>query len=92
MPREDGLITVAYVSSATHLMTEDELAAILDVSRERNARDGITGLLLYSDGDFIQVLEGPEAPVRAAGERAQRHPVVDDAGSAGRRCEPGPSG
>lgn len=72
MLHEDDLITVAYVSSAMHRMTDDELAAILDVSRERNARDGITGLLLYSDGDFIQVLEGPEAPVRAAVARIRK--------------------
>lgn len=74
MDPEDDLITIAYVSSATHELTPDELGEILKVSRERNARDGLTGLLLYHDGNFIQVLEGPEAPVRAAVSRIQRDP------------------
>jgi hypothetical protein len=72
MNPEDDLITVAYVSSATHELTTDELGEILKVSRERNERDGLTGLLLYHDGNFIQVLEGPEGPVRAAVSRIQR--------------------
>ena len=74
MPVEVDLITVAYVSSATHEYTQAELAEILAVSRERNARDGITGLLLYHAGNIIQVLEGPEAAVRATIARIQRDP------------------
>lgn len=72
MEGEKNLITVAYVSSATRMFTSDELAAILDVSRERNTRDDITGMLIYSDGNFIQVLEGPEARVRDTVERIRK--------------------
>ncbi len=74
MTVETGLITVAYVSSATHEYTQAELAEILAVSRERNAQDNITGLLLYHDGNIIQVLEGPEAAVRAAFARIFKDP------------------
>lgn len=38
---------------------------MLEFSRRHNATAGITGMLLYKDGNFIQALEGPEAEVRA---------------------------
>ncbi len=51
--------------------TEHEIESILAKSRENNARDGITGGLLYSNGCFAQVLEGPLDAVGAAFERIQ---------------------
>ena len=45
--------------------------AILAASRENNARDGITGGLLFSEGCFAQVLEGPVDAVEGAFERIQ---------------------
>ena len=47
-----------YVSAASHPMGEDELMAILKASRARNIADGLTGMLLYKDGSFMQLLEG----------------------------------
>jgi hypothetical protein len=44
-------------------MGEDEIMEILRVSRQNNERRDITGMLLYRDGNFLQVLEGPTAPV-----------------------------
>ncbi len=72
MAPEAGLITVAYVSTAAHVLSVEELADILAISRERNVRDGITGLLLYHDGSILQVLEGPEPEVRATMARIQQ--------------------
>ncbi len=54
-------------------MTE-ELQSILATSRINNARAGITGALLYSAGNFAQVLEGPLAEIEQAFERIQRDP------------------
>ena len=50
-----------YVSSATRLLREPELLEILECARENNAPLDVTGMLLYAEGSFIQVLEG-EAP------------------------------
>ena len=47
-----------YVSSAVKLMDNDELLTLLEQSREKNLRLGITGMLLYSEGNFMQMLEG----------------------------------
>ena len=49
-----------------------EIAEILAVSRANNARDGVTGALLYSDGCFAQVLEGELDMVQRTFERIQR--------------------
>lgn len=57
------MVYLVYVSSATTLMSEEELVALLQGAREINARQGITGLLLYSSGNFIQVIEGEEVAV-----------------------------
>jgi hypothetical protein len=58
------LISLVYVSLAAHLMSEDELRELLRVSRDRNKQRNITGMLLYRDGFFIQVLEGKSDDVR----------------------------
>jgi hypothetical protein len=49
---------VIYSSSAVKPFTEKELLDLLEVSRSHNAELGITGLLLYKDGNFMQFLEG----------------------------------
>jgi len=58
------VISVVYISSATHLFSDRELLDLLAQAREKNARLDITGMLLYKDGNFMQVLEGPEETVR----------------------------
>ncbi len=56
---------LAYVSSAVHLMNDDELFNILKTARRKNHEHNITGVLLYSEGTFIQALEGEPADVDA---------------------------
>lgn len=43
--------------------SEHELGAIWESSARRNQLNGVTGMLLYYGGGFIQVLEGEEAAV-----------------------------
>ena len=57
------LISIAYVSAATHPMSEEEIAGILTTSRVNNHAHGLTGALLYHGGRFVQILEGPETEV-----------------------------
>ncbi len=56
---------IVYVSAAVQPFSKPELLALLKNAREKNQRLGITGLLLYKDGDFIQLLEGERAAVQA---------------------------
>lgn len=67
---DPGISTVSvmhqlvYLSSARMLFSREGLLVLLDKARHNNLRDGITGLLLYKGGDFLQVIEGEEADVR----------------------------
>lgn len=60
---------VIYISTATRLLSENDLSVLLEVSRRNNAAEGLSGMMLYHDGSFLQVLEGPAAAVRARFER-----------------------
>ncbi len=66
------MIYLVYYSSAAYLMDDAALLNILQVSRRNNARDGVTGLLLYRAGTFLQVLEGEEGAVDSAYERIRQ--------------------
>lgn len=52
-----------YISTALNLMDQQELTDLLTQSREKNSHNNITGALLYSQGTFIQALEGDEETV-----------------------------
>jgi hypothetical protein len=59
------LYHLIYLSSATQEFDEASLDDLLDVARRNNASLGVSGMLLYNDGNFIQYVEGEEADVRA---------------------------
>lgn len=59
------MFQLVYTSSATHLMERSELEAILTEARKNNGRLGVTGMLLYRSGSFLQLLEGEKDTVRA---------------------------
>jgi hypothetical protein len=54
-----------YLSSATKLFSDSELLELLLKSRAKNLSLGITGMLLYKDGNLLQVLEGDKDKVMA---------------------------
>ena len=60
-----SMFYLLYVSRETYKMTSKDLREILAVARERNGQCGISGLLLYKNGRFMQFLEGPEEAVRS---------------------------
>ncbi len=68
------MIYQMYVSAATELMDAEALAEVLRVSRRNNTAVGITGMLLYREGTFIQVLEGAEDAVETTLQRIERDP------------------
>jgi hypothetical protein len=74
-----ALQCLVYVSSAAQPFTQQELEALLEQARTRNTADDITGLLLYSGGNFMQLLEGPPDAVRQTFARvsaSRRHRQV----------------
>jgi len=57
------MIQILYISSAKDPMSTQELLGLLQECRENNAGNGVTGMLLYANATFLQVLEGDEKVV-----------------------------
>ncbi len=60
-----SLHELVYVSLAEHPMTDEELQVLLAQAREHNRAHGITGLLVYRDREFMQLIEGERSEVEA---------------------------
>lgn len=58
------LVQLIYSSNAKEAFSVGELEGILTASRKNNIDADVTGMLLYRQGSFIQVLEGPEKHVK----------------------------
>ena len=56
------------VSVAPHL-TDEDLNQILDSARRRNLAEDITGMLIYHQGEFVQILEGRKKSVESIYEK-----------------------
>ena len=59
------LVRLMYASRAADSVNQNELVAILKKSKANNPPVGITGVLCFSAGIFLQVLEGGRSPVSA---------------------------
>lgn len=68
------IFQLLYLSSARPELTEDALLKILSESQQRNAARGVTGLLLHSDGNLIQIIEGEESTVEALFSKIESDP------------------
>jgi len=60
----ESVFQLVYESREAQSMAEADLRKLLRRARTKNDDLGITGLLLYAQGRFLQVLEGPEPTVR----------------------------
>ncbi|MDM7887296.1 BLUF domain-containing protein [Curtobacterium sp. RHCJP20] len=63
-PADGSLLSLVYASRAVVGFGLDDLDELLVHARSANARAGVTGLLLFRDHRFLQLLEGPSAAVR----------------------------
>ena len=59
------LVRCLYASRAIEPLPANVLDQIVEKSRKNNIPRGITGLLCFSNGIFVQALEGGRAPVSA---------------------------
>ncbi len=62
---EKSNFVLIYVSAQTRELTSLQLQGILETARKRNPAMQITGMLLYHQGSFLQVLEGERSKVEA---------------------------
>ncbi len=61
---DDQLFSLIYTSKEKDPFDEQGLIDLLAVARKNNEACNVTGMLLYSYGVFIQVLEGPRGKVQ----------------------------
>ncbi|MBA3882311.1 MAG: BLUF domain-containing protein [Chthoniobacterales bacterium] len=76
-----------YVSIANEPFSDADLIELPNASRRNNELSGITGMLLYQERRFLQILEGDEHAVRQTYERILRDSPSRRGHVAGRRTE-----
>lgn len=72
--RDETFRSIVYVSTATRSLNLEALEEMLEVSRRNNQRDGITGMLLYVEGNFMQAIEGAPDRIGDLYQRLHRDP------------------
>ena len=87
----DKMYKIIYLSSATKPFSLTEINDLLAKAREKNSRLGITGMLIYREGNFIQLIEGDEQAVKnlySTIKDDSRHKdcLVLDEGTIEKRC------
>ena len=76
-PDSDQLISLVYISTATAPL-DAALHGILTRARENNARLDVTGMLLYREGQFVQILEGASGAVHDLADEIRADPRHTD--------------
>ncbi len=74
------LVRLMYASRAVPAVDQDELLSILRKSKANNPPLGVTGVLCFSEGIFLQVLEGGRSAVNRLYNRIasdSRHTQVE---------------
>ncbi len=59
------LAQLSYVSNRNSICTEAEIEKILAACKKNNPSLNVTGVLLYSDSKFIQMVEGESKTIIA---------------------------
>ncbi|MCJ7757307.1 MAG: BLUF domain-containing protein [Gillisia sp.] len=65
---------ISYLSTANRDLNQDEVAELLDQTEIRNNIEGVNGLLIYSDGNFFEVIEGEETKIKELFENIKEDP------------------
>ncbi|RYD38415.1 MAG: BLUF domain-containing protein [Verrucomicrobiaceae bacterium] len=68
------MIHIIYMSSQTGEFSKAQLRALLEASFENNTRLGVTGILLYRNGNFLQLIEGEAAAVDSLLQKISQDP------------------
>jgi len=68
------LVRLMYASRAIPAVDQDELIAIVRKSKSNNPKLGVTGVLCFSEGIFLQALEGGRSAVNQLYNRIAADP------------------
>ena len=73
------LVAKTYLSQSKLDWTDEAIDQLLERSKQNNATKGITGAMIYANGYFMQLIEGPQIAVDelySAIEADPRHEVL----------------
>ena len=73
------LVAKTYLSQSKLDWTDEAIDQLLERSKQNNATRGITGAMIYANGYFMQLIEGPQIAVDelySAIEADPRHEVL----------------
>jgi Sensors of blue-light using FAD len=68
------MIQISYISRAAEPMPADKLLALLQQCLANNVSSGVTGMLVYGNGTFLQALEGDDKAVDDLVEKISNDP------------------
>ena len=71
MPKPKDLVELSYLSEAVSDMSFLGLMRLLESARAFNQSNGITGILLYDNQQFGQIIEGERANIMKVWKRIQ---------------------
>jgi hypothetical protein len=54
---------IIYLSSSVEYSNSEEIQSLLAQSRKNSGEKVITSVLIYVEGDFLQIIEGPKIAV-----------------------------
>ena len=74
MAPSEHLISLVYLSAATVWFSNQDLTDLLAKARENNTKLGVSGMLLFKEGNFLQVLEGESSTVIALFKKISKDP------------------
>lgn len=60
----NNIFHLVYISEAVADISYTDIRDILEVARKHNRQEDVTGLLIFRDGYFVQLIEGEESSVR----------------------------
>lgn len=66
------MLSVIYTSKATSMVTPEMVELLSATSARNNSQIGVTGLLLYGSGNYLQVMEGEAEHVGPLFERIKK--------------------
>lgn len=55
---------ISYVSTANRDLDQEEVAELLKLTEIRNNKEAVNGLLIYSGGNFFEVIVGEETKIK----------------------------
>ncbi len=63
---------ISYVSTASSELTDSDIRSLFNFVNDFNNKEGITGILIFSNGNFFQILEGEQKIVSLVFEKIKK--------------------